>query len=91
MESPSKIYAAVLGLTAFAVAIATGLAVGADASATLRRAIVSMVVCYPVGALLGLIAGHAVREYLKNYRAEHLPPSMEDAVAMYASEEEVER
>jgi uncharacterized membrane protein len=90
VESPSKLFAAVLGLTAFAVSIVTGLAAGADASATLRRAIVSMVVCYGVGAVLGVVAGHAIREYLAGYRAQHVPPSMDEAVAMYAIEVEPE-
>lgn len=71
MESPSKVFASVLGLTAFVVAIVTGLASGLDASETLTRAIVGMVACYPVGLLLGLVAGHAVDEHIREYRAAH--------------------
>jgi putative Mn2+ efflux pump MntP len=71
LDSPAKVFASVLGLTAFVVAIVTGLATGPDASATLTRAIVSMVVCYPLGLLLGLLAGHAVDEHIREYRAAH--------------------
>ena len=56
-------------------------------SATRRRAIVSMIACYALGGVLGLVAGHAVREYLTAYRAEHVPPSMEDAAMMYVFNE----
>ena len=88
VESPSKLFAAVLGLTAFAVAVITGLASGADPAATIRRALVSMMLCYTLGAVLGLIAGRAVREYLEAYRAEHIPLSMDEALAMYTVEED---
>ena len=87
MESPSKLFASVLGLTAFSVSIATGLAMGAEASATLKRAIFSMVICYGVGAVLGAVAGYAIRDYLSQYRVARPIPDMADAVAMYDSGE----
>lgn len=90
MESPSKLFAAVLGLTAFAVAVVSGLASGVDPASIIRRAMVSMLFCYTLGAVLGLIAGRAVHDYLEGYRAEHIPLSMDDAIAMYVTEEEAE-
>ena len=83
MESPGKLFRAVLGLTAFAVASVSGLASGADAATTITRAMVSMVACYPVGALLGAIAGHAIREFISDYERSNPVADMNAAVASY--------
>lgn len=83
METPSKLYGAVLGLTAFAAAVVAGLATGADAPTTIQRAMVSMVVCYALGAVLGAVAGHAVREFLRTYERDNPPADMAAAVAVY--------
>lgn len=71
MDSPSKIFAAVLGLTAFAVAVTAGLANGAAGGDVLVRAMVSMALCYPVGIVLGFIAGRTVDEFAANYKSNH--------------------
>ncbi|USN98605.1 MAG: hypothetical protein H6810_10590 [Phycisphaeraceae bacterium] len=73
MESPSKIFAAVLGLTAFAVAIVAGLMNGGDGRSILTRALTCMVVCYPVGLVLGAVARHAVDEHTSAYKRDHPP------------------
>ena len=49
-----------------------------------------MVLCYGIGAVLGMIAGYAIRDFLAAYRAEHVPPSMDEALEMYAIEVEPE-
>ena len=76
MESPTKIYAAVLALTAFAVSTVSGLANGAAAADILWHSIFSMLACYPVGMVLGMIAGHAVDEYSEAYRKQHPVPEI---------------
>lgn len=92
MDSPSKYFASILGLSGFAVAVITGIARGADASATLERAIIAMVSLYALGAVLGLVAGYAIREHLERYRAENVPQSMEAAMAAYVvNDEEIEQ
>ena len=87
MESPTKLFASVLALTAFAVAVVSGIASGADGASTLKRAIVSMLVCYALGAVLGMVAGRAIREYLHGYVADHPIDSMDDAIAGYITDE----
>ncbi len=76
MESPTKIYAAVLALTAFAVSTVSGLANGAAGADILWHSIFSMLVCYPVGMVLGMIAGHAVDEFTEAYRQQHPVPEI---------------
>jgi putative Mn2+ efflux pump MntP len=66
---PTKLIAAMLGLSAFAIAIVAGLAAGNDASRVLSQAIVCMVVCQMVGWGVGLAGERVVSEYLESYRA----------------------
>lgn len=86
MESPTKLFASVLALTAFSVAVVTGLSSGADGALTLKRAMISMAVCYAVGAVLGMVAGRAIREYLHGYVVANPLVSLDDAIAEYDSD-----
>ncbi len=76
MESPTKIFAAVLAMTAFAVSTVSGLANGAAGADILSHSIFSMLVCYPVGMVLGMIAGHAADEHIRAYRIQHPVPEI---------------
>ncbi len=60
----SKVVAATLSLAAFAVAIVAGLAGGNDSAGVLVNALICMVVCHPVGMILGAIGERVVREHL---------------------------
>lgn len=88
MESPSKVLAAVLGLTAFSIAVVAGLLAGVPGQTVLARALVSMMVCYPVGLVLGLVAGRAISEYLDRYRQEHPVTDLRSVAAQYAGSPE---
>jgi NhaP-type Na+/H+ or K+/H+ antiporter len=88
VESPSKLFGAVLGLTAFALAIVAGLASGADSASIVERAIVSMLVCYAFGAVLGVVAGHAVQAYLRENERDNPPVDLAAAVAAYDHSDE---
>jgi len=90
VDTPIKLFASVLALTGFAVALVAGLASGADSASTLKRAMLSMLVCYAVGAALGAIAGHAISEYLRGYAADRPAVSMDEAIASYVIEEDDE-
>jgi len=85
VEAPSKLFAAVLGLTAFAIAVASGLLSGHPGQEVLTRAIVSMVVCYPVGSVLGAVAGRAIAEFTGRYQADHPVTDLNTVAAEYAS------
>lgn len=51
-------------LSAFAVAVVAGLSTGNTLASILVRAIMAMIVCYPVGLLVGLICQHVVQDHL---------------------------
>ncbi|MHC4949233.1 MAG: hypothetical protein ACYTG1_13425 [Planctomycetota bacterium] len=58
-----RIVGGCLALAAFAVAILSGLASGNEAASVLVRAVVAMIACYPVGMVLGLVAGRVIEEH----------------------------
>ena len=53
MHTPSSVIASIFGLSAFAVAVLSGLLAGAEATPTLLRAVPIMIVFYVVGAVVG--------------------------------------
>lgn len=66
---PTKVIAASLGLSAFAVAVIAGLAADNPAGTILARALVSMAVCHAVGWGIGAAAERAAQEAVRAYEA----------------------
>ncbi len=66
-------------LAAFAVAIVAGLAAGNPPHSVLWRAMVALVVCYPAGLAVGLVAQHIVDQHIEGHRAANpdTPPGDE--------------
>ncbi len=60
--SPGHVIAGCFALAAFAVAVLAGLAGGHGAAPILLRALVSMVVCYPVGIVIGMVVRRAIED-----------------------------
>ena len=75
--SPPKLIAAIAGLTGFAVAIFAGLAANNGADVILVRAMLSMLVCYVVGAIVGGVMNAAVSEGIEQYMDERPVPDYE--------------
>jgi hypothetical protein len=88
VESPARVFGAVLGLTAFAVASVAALASGVPGSESLVRAMLSMAVCYPVGMLLGCAAGRAIDEHIRSHEENTPIPDVKDVANMYEIETE---
>jgi len=72
---PPKLIAGVLGLAAFAAACITGLASGADPIETLWRALVALLICSIVGAIIGRAGMVAVAEQIAEHIAGNPVPS----------------
>ena len=68
---PASTIAGLFALAAFAVAIMAGLASGNPAQSVLMRALLAMVLCYPVGLAVGLIAQQLVQDHVEAHRASH--------------------
>lgn len=67
---PTRVIAASLGLSAFALAIVAGLAAENPAETILLRAVVSMIVCHIVGWCVGLTAEWAAMEAVSTYERQ---------------------
>lgn len=60
---PSTAVGACFALTAFAVAILAGLFANNQADLILQRAIIAMILCYPIGLLFGAMCRRVVAEH----------------------------
>jgi hypothetical protein len=60
--------AGAFALTAFAVAVLAGLGSGNPAPSVLVRALIAMLVCYPIGLVLGTIAQRLVQDEIERHR-----------------------
>ena len=66
----SKVMAGCVALAAFAIAIFAGLAAGNAAGLVLLRALMAMILCYPVGLIAGLICEHVVAMHKQSQDAQ---------------------
>jgi hypothetical protein len=64
-------------MAAFAVAILAGLSTGNAAASVLLRAVVAMLVCYPIGLVAGGVAQRLVQEHIERFRTDH--PVMDES------------
>ena len=75
---PAQVIAACLALAAFAVAIISGLSADVTATSVLVRAVVSMLICYPVGLVIGMVCQRILGEHLESHQLEHPLPLDDD-------------
>ncbi|MHC4219345.1 MAG: hypothetical protein ACYSU7_12930 [Planctomycetota bacterium] len=61
----SRAVAGCFALAAFAVAVVAGLAGGNASSSILVRALIAMIVCYPVGLIIGLVCQHVIEDHVR--------------------------
>lgn len=65
IAATANVIAACVALAAFAVAVVAGLYGGSEAAAILMRALLSMLVCYPVGLAIGGICQRVLADHLR--------------------------
>ena len=65
-----KAIAGCFSLAAFSVAVVAGLAGGNLAATILVRALIAMIVCYPLGMLVGVLCRHVIDQHLAEQSAE---------------------
>lgn len=67
-KTPSSAIAGCFALSAFAVAVVAGLAAQNPASSILVRALIAMIVCYPVGLIIGLICQRLMFDHIEAHQ-----------------------
>lgn len=77
----TKVIAASLALSAFAVAIVAGLAAGNPARTVLFNAVVAMILCQILGLVIGALAERAISDHLAAYKAAHPIPGARGATS----------
>ena len=66
--SPGHVLGGCFAMAAFAVAVVAGLARENTPSAILLRAVIAMIVCYPVGMLVGMMCLRVLQEQVKAHQ-----------------------
>lgn len=77
----TKVIAASLALSAFAIAIIAGLVAGNPARTILFNAVVCMILCQLLGMFIGVIAERAVTEHLAAYKSANPVPDAASATS----------
>ena len=67
-KTPSSAIAGCFALSAFAVAVVAGLAAQNPASSILVRALIAMIICYPVGLIIGLICQRLIFDHIEAHQ-----------------------
>jgi hypothetical protein len=78
-SEPSKAIAGCFAMAAFAVAILAGLAGGNTAISILFRAVIAIIICYPVGLVIGLICQQVIADHVDHRAAESPDQSNQNA------------
>ena len=85
--SAATTIAGCFALAALSVAVVAGLCGGNPAAAVLMRALIAMVVCYPVGFGVGLIAQRLIREHVDAHRSANPALDLSDGGAATGTDE----
>ena len=76
----AKVIAGCFALSAFSVAILAGLASENTTAQILQRAVLSMIVCYPVGLIIGMVCERVIVSHIRAHeRANPAPDSNAEA------------
>ena len=67
-QSTGRVIAGLFAIAAFGVALISGLASDNPASSILARALMAMVISYPVGWIVGMICQHVICDHLKIHK-----------------------
>lgn len=73
--------AACFALSAFTVAIVAGLAAKNPAASVLFRAVIALLICYPIGLGIGMILQRVVRQHVDAHRIANPAPASDQAGA----------
>lgn len=78
MGTVSRVMAGCFAMSAFAVAIASGLGTGNPATMILGRALIAMMICYPVGLVIGVVCERVIAQHMADYQQQRPLPTDED-------------
>ncbi|MFM9958298.1 MAG: hypothetical protein ACKVZJ_09480 [Phycisphaerales bacterium] len=74
-RSPGRIIAGCFALCGFSTALFASLGASASAETILLRAIVALLLCFVVGAVVGAVGERCIREGFESYQRNHPVPT----------------
>ncbi len=77
-QASSKVIAGCFALAAFAVSLMAGVWGGDPAFTVLTRSLIIMMVCYPIGYIVGLICAQVIERHVKDYVEANPAPDSTD-------------
>ena len=81
----AKVIAGCFALSAFAVAILSGLTSDNTTAQILQRAVISMIVCYPVGLIVGIVCERVIVSHIREHERANPVPDQSTETAGAAS------
>lgn len=96
MGTVSRVMAGCFAMSAFAVAIVAGLGSHNPATFVLSRALIAMILCYPVGYIVGIACERVIALHSKEYAQQNPVPTDDeddddgDAAESAVEDQEVE-
>jgi len=94
---PSHVVGGCFAMCAFSVAVLAGLTASNGATTILIRAILAMIICYPLGWIVGVICRRAIDEHVRSLGTEQdsdadeeTPPASDAGETASPKEEEEE-
>jgi hypothetical protein len=76
---PPKVIASSFALISFTGALVVGFAAGNELSTIVWRAIIVMLVSWPIGRIIGAVAWRATQENIEAYKLAHPIPSDDES------------
>lgn len=86
---PANIIATSFSLIVFSTAIAVGVSAHNPAQTVMWRAMVAMIICWPIGLIIGTLAQKTIERNIENYKSAHPVPQGAGELEM-ASEDHAE-
>lgn len=90
-RAPARIIASCFALSAFAIALISGLAADRATSAILSTAVFALMVCYILGLIVASVANVAISEHINQYKSDHPVPEYEERPGQTASSDSTEQ
>ncbi|MFG0292963.1 MAG: hypothetical protein ACIAQF_01245 [Phycisphaerales bacterium JB065] len=90
-RAPARIIASCFALSAFAIALISGLAADRSTSAILSTAVFALFICYILGLVVAAVANVAISEHINQYKSNHPIPELNDQPGHSASSDSTEQ
>lgn len=77
---PALVIAGTFSMTAFAVALVSGGLAGGSAVAVISDALAAMLLCYPLGYVVGKLGNRVISERIASFKKERAVPDLRSAI-----------